>query len=50
MPRLAIEIGLVEDPYDLIGSLQSELFRAVRLVIDTGMHSKNGQEKKQLIT
>ena len=38
--RLAIEIGLVEDPYDLIGSLQSELFRAVRLVIDTGMHSK----------
>ena len=38
--RLAIEAGLVTDPYDLIGSLQSELFRAVRLVVDTGIHSK----------
>ena len=38
--RLAIEIGLVKDPYEMIGSLQSELFRAVRLVIDTGIHHK----------
>ena len=38
--RLAIEAGLVTDPYDMIGSLQSELFRAVRLVVDTGIHSK----------
>ena len=38
--RLAIEIGLVTDPYEMIGSLQSELFRAVRLVIDTGIHHK----------
>ena len=46
--RLAIEIGLVEDPYDLIGSLQSELFRAVRLVIDTGMHSKKWTREKAI--
>ena len=38
--RLAIESGLVTDPYDMIVSLQSELFRAVRLVVDTGIHSK----------
>ena len=34
--RLAIEAGLINDPFEMIGSLQSELFRAARLVIDTG--------------
>ena len=37
--QLAWEMGLLEDPYDNIGRLQSELFRAVRLVVDTGIHS-----------
>jgi len=36
--RLAWEMGLLEDPYDNIGRLQSELFRSVRLVVDTGIH------------
>ncbi|MBT8040987.1 MAG: DUF885 domain-containing protein [Gammaproteobacteria bacterium] len=36
--RLAKEMGLLEDPYDNIGRLQAELFRAVRLVVDTGIH------------
>jgi uncharacterized protein (DUF885 family) len=37
--RLAWEMGLQEDPYDNIGRLQAELFRAVRLVVDTGIHA-----------
>ena len=37
---LALEAGLAENPYDELGILQSELFRAVRLVVDTGMHYK----------
>jgi uncharacterized protein (DUF885 family) len=32
-------MGLLEDPYDNIGRLQSELFRSVRLVVDTGIHA-----------
>ncbi|MBT8058789.1 MAG: DUF885 domain-containing protein [Gammaproteobacteria bacterium] len=37
--RVAWEMGLLEDPYDNIGRLQSELFRSVRLVVDTGIHA-----------
>ena len=36
--QLAWELGFQEDPYDNVGRLQSELFRAVRLVVDTGIH------------
>ena len=38
--RLAKEIGMEEDPYDDLGRLQAEMFRAVRLVVDTGLHAK----------
>jgi uncharacterized protein (DUF885 family) len=38
--RLAWEIGLYEEsPYGNLGRLQSELMRAMRLVVDTGIHS-----------
>jgi uncharacterized protein (DUF885 family) len=47
--RLAIEAGLIKDPYEMIGSLQSELFRAARLVVDTGLHSKKWT-REQAIT
>lgn len=38
--RVAWELGFQEDPYDNLGRLQAELFRGVRLVVDTGIHSK----------
>jgi uncharacterized protein (DUF885 family) len=39
--RLAWEMGLENDPLDNAGRLQAELFRAVRLVVDTGIHAKH---------
>ncbi len=38
--RVALEMGYQKSNFDKIGALQSELFRAVRLVVDTGMHDK----------
>ncbi len=38
--KLSRENGFMEDSYSELGYLQSELFRAVRLVVDTGIHYK----------
>jgi uncharacterized protein (DUF885 family) len=38
--RLAAEQGFEPTPLDRIGQLQDELFRAVRLVVDTGIHAR----------
>ena len=38
--KLSLEAGVGRDLYDELGILQSEIFRAVRLVVDTGMHYK----------
>lgn len=38
--RVAWEAGLHSDPFDNLGRLQAELWRAVRLVVDTGIHYK----------
>ncbi len=38
--RVALEMGFQKTNFDKIGALQSELFRAVRLVVDTGMHDR----------
>ena len=37
---LAWEMGFQDNPLDNLGRLQAELFRAVRLVVDTGIHQK----------
>jgi uncharacterized protein (DUF885 family) len=37
---LGTDLHLYETPYEKYGQLQSELFRAGRLVVDTGMHTK----------
>lgn len=37
---LAAEAGFQEDPYDRLGYLTGQIFRAVRLVVDTGIHAQ----------
>ncbi|MBI1743662.1 DUF885 domain-containing protein [Candidatus Acetothermia bacterium] len=39
--KLARELGFYKDPYSKIANLWSELFRAARLVLDTGIHYKH---------
>ncbi|GLX82124.1 DUF885 domain-containing protein [Thalassotalea eurytherma] len=38
--QVAWELGFQDNPLDNVGRLQAELFRAVRLVVDTGIHAK----------
>lgn len=45
---LGKDLGVYTDPYNEFGYLQNELWRAIRLVVDTGLHSK-GWSREQVI-
>ncbi len=44
--RLAKEMGGYQDPYSDFGRLGGEIWRAIRLVVDTGLHSKGWTEQQ----
>jgi len=45
---LGYELGLFRDPYQRFGHLDLEMFRALRLVVDTGLHAK-GWSRQQAV-
>jgi uncharacterized protein (DUF885 family) len=45
---LGKELGMYTDPYQYFGRLEGELWRAIRLVVDTGLHAK-GWTREQVL-
>ncbi|WP_231099577.1 DUF885 domain-containing protein [Pseudoalteromonas luteoviolacea] len=45
---LAKEMGFYKDPYSDFGRLSNEMWRAVRLVVDTGIHAEGWSEEKSV--
>ncbi|MGH9503511.1 MAG: DUF885 domain-containing protein [Terriglobales bacterium] len=46
--RLGKEIGFYQDPYSDYGRLENEMWRAIRLVIDTGVHEKHWSREQMV--
>ncbi len=46
--RLAREMGFYQDPYANFGRLSGELWRATRLVVDSGLHSKRWSREQAI--
>jgi uncharacterized protein (DUF885 family) len=45
---LGYDLGLYDDPYQRFGQLAAELWRSIRLVVDTGIHSKGWTRQEVL--
>lgn len=46
--RLGREVGFYQDPYSEYGRLENEMWRSVRLVVDTGVHSQHWTRQQMI--
>jgi uncharacterized protein (DUF885 family) len=45
---LGRELGMYQDPYDYFGAMNAQLWRSIRLVVDTGIHAKGWTRQEVL--
>jgi len=46
--RLGKDVGLYQDPYSDYGRLEADIWRAIRLVVDTGVHSRHWSREQMV--